>query len=324
MVGVTAKKAERLMNLTICLLVTRNFIPKDRIRQAVGGYRDLTDDAFDRMFDRDKDELRVLGVPIELGSVVKAFEDEVGYRIRRDRFELPEISLEADEAAVVGLAARVWQHASLASATSQGLRKLRAGGVEVDESALTILEPQLATDEPAFDPVFDAVTQQRPIEFPYRGSGAADASVRHLEPWGIVSWHGHWYVVGHDRDRDAARMFRVSRISGTVSTIGESGSYATPADLDLRALASTLGPPHPHSSATVRVRRGAGDALRRRAVRSRSIDEQWTEIEIPYGSGSSMADELVSLGPDVIAVAPAEVRDAVIRRLSAVAGKATA
>ncbi|MEP6666451.1 MAG: WYL domain-containing protein, partial [Nocardioidaceae bacterium] len=123
----TARKSERLMNLTICLLVARNFIPKHRIRLAVEGYHDLGDDAFDRMFDRDKEELRVLGVPIEVGSVEKGFEDEVGYRVSRARFELPEISLEADEAAVVGLAARVWQHASLASATTQGLRKLRAG-----------------------------------------------------------------------------------------------------------------------------------------------------------------------------------------------------
>ena len=206
----TAKKSERLMNLTICLLVTRHFISKDRIRSAVEGYRDLTDDAFDRMFDRDKEELRILGIPIEVGAIEKGFEDEVGYRIRRDRFELPEISLEADEAAVVGLAARVWQHASLATATTQGLRKLRAGGVDVDESALSIIEPQLATDEPAFDPVFEAVTTRRPIEFPHQRPGRGEVAMRHLEPWGIVSWHGHWYVVGHDRDRDAERMFRLS------------------------------------------------------------------------------------------------------------------
>ena len=60
----------------------------------------------------------------------------------------------------MGLAARVWQHASLATATTQGLRKLRAGGVAVDESALTIIEPALATDEPAFDALFEAVTQR--------------------------------------------------------------------------------------------------------------------------------------------------------------------
>ncbi|MGI8578226.1 MAG: helix-turn-helix transcriptional regulator [Nocardioidaceae bacterium] len=309
------------MNLTICLLVARTFIPKDRIRVAVDGYRDLTDDAFDRMFDRDKEELRDLGVPIDVGPVEKAFEDEVGYRIRRDRFELPEISLTADEAAVVGLAARVWQHASLASDTSQGLRKLRAGGVDVDESALAILEPQLATDEPAFDAVFNAVVTQTPISFPYRASGTMTSAERHLDPWGIVSWHGHWYVVGRDRDKDAPRMFRVSRISGDVVIVGASGNYALPADLDLRALASSLGPAHPHSFATVRVRAGAGDALRSRASRTRTVDEEWTELEIPYASGSSLADELVSLGPDVTADGPPEVREAVIRRLTALAGR---
>jgi proteasome accessory factor B len=321
---VTAKKSERLMNLTICLLVARNFISKDRIRQAVGGYHDLGDDAFDRMFDRDKEELRILGVPIEVGAVVKGFEDEVGYRIRRDRFELPEISLEADEAAIVGLAARVWQHARLASATTQGLRKLRAGGIDVDESALAILEPQLATDEPAFDAVFDAVTQRLPIQFMHRSGSRREPTVRHLEPWGIVSWHGHWYVVGHDRDREAVRMFRVSRITGDVRGIDPPGSYSPPADLDLRALAESLAPPHPHNTARVRVRAGAGDSLRRRAVRASPVDDEWTALEVPYSSGSNLADEMLSYGADVIVDEPEEVRSDVVRRLRRLAGEAVA
>jgi proteasome accessory factor B len=318
----TAKKSERLMNLTICLLVTRHFISKDRIRSAVEGYHDLSDDAFDRMFDRDKEELRILGIPIEVGAIEKGFEDEVGYRIRRDRFELPEISLEADEAAVVGLAARVWQHASLATATTQGLRKLRAGGVDVDESALSIIEPQLATDEPAFDPVFEAVTTRRPIEFPHQRPGRGEAVTRHLEPWGIVSWHGHWYVVGHDRDRDAERMFRLSRIVGDVTFIGPPDSYAPPPDLQLRRLAESLAPPRPRESATVRVRAGTAAPLRRRASRSRPVDDGWTELELAYASGQTLADELLSYGPDVVVVAPPEVRDSVVRQLSALAGVA--
>lgn len=309
------------MNLTICLLVSRAFIPKDRIRQAVEAYHDLGDDAFDRMFDRDKEELRILGVPIEVGRIDRAFDDEVGYRIRRDQFELPEISVEADEAAMLGLAARVWQHARLASATTQGLRKLRAGGVVVDESALAILEPQLATDEPAFDGVFDAVTQRTPIAFEHQPSGGREPSTRHLEPWGIVSWHGHWYVVGHDRDRDAERMFRVSRIVGPVTPIGPPNSYQPPADLDLRALTESLAPPHPHHSATLLVRTGAGDSLRRRAAHSSPRDDDWTELELPYASGSSLADELLSYGPDVIVCEPAEVRDSVVRRLQVLAGE---
>ncbi len=316
----TKRKSERLMNLTICLLVARHYITKDRIRQAVEAYHDMGDDAFDRMFDRDKEELRVLGVPIELGPVQKGFEDEVGYRVSRTQFELPEVSLEADEAAVVGLAARVWQHASLASATTQGLRKLRAGGVDVDEGALSILEPQLATDEAAFDSVFAAVTERRPLEFEYRTPTSSSSITRHLEPWGIVSWHGHWYVVGHDVDRDAPRMFRVSRIQGEAQPTGPPGSFEPPADLDLRAQAEALAPPRPHSTATVRLRRGAGDALRRRSRSVRQLEDGWTEIEVPYGSGSSLADELASMGPDVVALAPAEIRDAVVRRLEAISG----
>jgi proteasome accessory factor B len=318
----TAKKSERLMNLTICLLVARHFIGKDRIRSAVDGYRDLSDDAFDRMFDRDKEELRILGIPIEVGSIEKAFEDEVGYRIRRDRFELPEISLEADEAAVVGLAARVWQHASLATATTRGVRKLRAGGVDVDESALSIIEPQLATDEPAFDPVFEAVTARRPIAFPHQRSGHGEVVTRHLEPWGIVSWHGHWYVVGHDRDREAERMFRLSRIVGEVTFIGPPHSYSPPPDLQLRRLAESLAPPRPHESATVRARPNTAAPLRRRATRSRPADDGWTELELAYSSAETLADELLSFGPDVVVVGPSEVRDTVVRRLTALATQA--
>jgi len=112
-------------------------------------------------------------------------------------------------------------------------------------------------------------------------------------------------------------MFRVSRIEGAVEADGERDSFQAPDDLDLRRLASSLAPPHPHSSARVLVRQGAGDSLRRRAATSKPADEGWTEIELPYGSGSSLAEELSSYGPDVIVVEPAQVRDAVVRRLTA-------
>ncbi len=314
----TARKSERLMNLTICLLVARHYVPKQRIRQAVEGYHELSDDAFDRMFDRDKEELRALGVPIEVGTITKAFEDEPGYRIRRDSFELPEIELEPDEAAVVGLAARVWQDARLASATTQGLRKLRAGGVDVDEAALSLLEPHLATSEPAFEPLFDAVTSRQSAEFDYRRPGDPTSNRRRLEPWGIVSWHGHWYTVGMDLDRQAPRMFRLSRIEGAVA-LGDPGMFEPPDALNLRALASSLGPPDGENVAALRVRAGAGDPLRRRAKSTAAIDDEWTELELAYGDASALADELVSFGPDVVVSGPAELRAAVVSRLSRVA-----
>jgi proteasome accessory factor B len=112
-------------------------------------------------------------------------------------------------------------------------------------------------------------------------------------------------------------MFRLSRIEGQVS-IGEPDSYEVPDDLDLRGLASSLAPPEPHKAATVRVRVGAGDPLRRRATSSAAVDDNWTELQLPYGDESSLADELTSFGPDVVVGAPRELRDAVVSRLRAV------
>ncbi|MGN6130887.1 MAG: helix-turn-helix transcriptional regulator, partial [Nocardioidaceae bacterium] len=110
----TARKSERLLNLLITLLVARTYVSKERLRGVVEQYRDLGTEAFEKMFERDKEELRSLGIPVEVGYVDRAFEDEPGYRIERAAFELPEIDLAPEEAAVLGLAARVWQHAGLA------------------------------------------------------------------------------------------------------------------------------------------------------------------------------------------------------------------
>jgi proteasome accessory factor B len=146
-----------------------------------------------------------------------------------------------------------------------------------------------------------------------------ETTTRRFEPWGIGSWHGHWYVVGHDRDKDAARMFRVSRIVGTVERLGDPGDYEPPADLDVRRLVSSLAPARPNNQAVVRVRAGKGGSLRRRATSAEPMDDVWTRIEVPYASGSSLAEELVSYGPDVVVVAPDDVRKSVVRRLTALA-----
>ncbi len=160
-----ARKSERLLNLLITLLVSRTYVTKERIRTVVEQYREAGDEAFEKMFERDKDELRSLGIPIEVGHLDRAFEDEPGYRVERAAFELPEIDLEPDEAAVLGLAARVWQHAGLAATTSQALVKLKAAGYEVDREALDVLQPRVAVDDPAFDTVLSFTISRTPTPF---------------------------------------------------------------------------------------------------------------------------------------------------------------
>ena len=146
------RKTERILNLTICLLVSGRYLPKSRIREAVEGYHNLSDAAFERTFERDKDELRSLGVPIEVGSFDPLFDDEPGYRILSSEFALPAIDLDAEEAAVVGVAARVWRHASMAESTRSAIAKLRAAGVEPDASQLASLQPSVQASEPRRQP----------------------------------------------------------------------------------------------------------------------------------------------------------------------------
>ena len=327
----SARKSERLMNLLITLLVSRGYVTKQRLREVIPDYKEApSEDAFERMFDRDKDDLRALGVPIEVGGWDPLFEDDQGYRIVRSAFELPEISFEADEAAVIGLASRVWQQAGLASATSDALMKLRAAGVEVDREALNVAQPRLAPDEPSFEAFWEGVSTRRRVRFGYRPSTAAEPSQRHLEPWGIVSYRSRWYVVGHDLDRQDTRMFRLSRVVGTVSLLGEEGAFTVPEGTDIRQLASRLAPDTTERTAIVRVRPGKALGLRHRAgavhpgaVHPGSADaDDWDRLEVGFGRLESLVDELLSYGPDVVAEEPQELRTAVVERLRAVAGAA--
>ena len=219
----SVRKSERLMNLLIMLLVQRHYVPKGRIREMI--YPGSSDEAFEKMFERDKDELRSLGVPVEIGQIDSYFEDEPGYRIRPDDLALPEIDLTPDEASVIGLATRVWQHAKLAEATTDAVRKLTALGVPVDTAALDIVEPRLAAEEPAFDVFWEAVQERRPVAFDYRTAAGTETTTRHLQPWGVTRYAGRWYVVGLDTDRGEERVFRLSRVQGEARPDGPPAAY---------------------------------------------------------------------------------------------------
>jgi proteasome accessory factor B len=314
----TARKSERLLNLLITLLVSRTYVTKERLRAVVEPYREAGDEAFEKMFERDKDELRSLGIPIEVGYVDRAFEDEPGYRIERSAFELPDIDLTPEEAAVIGLAARVWQHAGLAAATADALVKLKAAGVSVDREALNVVQPQLTAEEPAFEPLWDATRTRTPVRFDYRRSSRAEVSTRHLQPWGVVSFRGRWYVVGHDTDRGEPRVFRLSRVRGDVTPDGPPGSFEVPPGTDLRAVTASLAPAPADRTAEVLVRPGAAHGLRRHAQRSTTRDdvpEGWERLTASYGAGEAFADEILGYGADVVVLTPAEVRESVVRRL---------
>ena len=312
-----AKKTERLLNLVICLLATRRFLTVQQIREAVPGYDADNEEAFRRMFERDKEELRELGVPLETGSN-STWDDEVGYRIARRDYQLPEITLEPDEAAALGLAARLWQSAPLAGATGSALLKLRAAGVETPSGA-GALDPRIGATEPAFEACLAGVRDGRVLRFAYRTAGRPGDEQREVEPWGVVSWRGRWYLVGHDRVREATRIFRLSRIVGSVSLTGSPGSVVRPEGLDLRAMVRRLAEDTGSTTATVRIRTGTCWELRREATAVRPDAEGWEVVEIGYGDARRFADRVTGYGADAVVLAPPEAREAVVRRLTALA-----
>lgn len=312
-------KTERLLNLTMSLLSSRIPLPKHRIRNLVEAYQVIeSDEAFDRMFERDKEDLRAMGIPL-VTEDIGVFEDEQGYRIDRRDYDLPAVELSADEMAVVGLASRVWAHATMAGTAATAWRKVAAGD-EVQEDPFVGVEPQLGGAEPAFEPLKDAVLTSATVRFDYARPGQGGGRPRHVEPWYLTAWHGRWYVVGHDLDREAPRVFRLSRISSAVTLTGEPATQEVPEDLDAVSMiaATDETEPEPHS-AVLRVRVGAGHQLRRRATSVSSVDAQWDRVGIDHGRLAGVAAEIASHGPDVVVEEPAELRDAVIERLHAVA-----
>jgi proteasome accessory factor B len=340
------QRTERLLNLVIALVATRRWLTKEQIRSAVPQYAECeTTEAFDRMFERDKEDLRELGVPLVTGTYDAVFDDEPGYRIDRAAYALPEIEFTAQELAVLGLASRVWQQASLAGPAARALTKLRALGVDVDTESLVGVEPRVRANEPAFDPLYAATRDRSPVRFRYRKPDG-ETTERHLQPWAMTSRGGHWYVVGLDTDRGAPRAFRLSRILGAVRR-GRPGSFEIPPDVDARRMVDSRQPTDVRI-AVLRVRPGRGTALRLRADHEAGADGSlrldtpdgpavgggvggapdgddaghraddagaWDVVRLPVGDLWMLAEQVASHGPDVVALEPADLREAVIRLL---------
>ncbi|MER0244763.1 WYL domain-containing protein [Streptomyces sp. HSW2009] len=328
-------KAERLMNLALCLLETRRPLTKRELRSSIEAYLEAdatgSEEALNRMFERDKDDLRELGLVIE---TVDGIDGELGYLARRDSNRLPPITLDPEEAAALGLAAKVWQQARLAGAASGALQKLRAAGMPLadepyENQPQSALEPHIPAHEAAFEPLMLACRDRRPVVFDYRKSTAARPERRTVEPWILECWRGHWYLAGWDRDRAAERVFRLSRITGRVRSRAGAFTAKVPDHVTVRETVESWAGETATGTARIRLRAGHGYPLRAKAISVRpAVDppagqseaaaaDGWDELEIPYGHG--LDAWLVEFGPDVVVLEPAELRADVVERLRAVA-----
>jgi proteasome accessory factor B len=184
------------------------------------------------------------------------------------------------------------------------------------------VQPRVRATEPALTPLISAVQAGQVVAFSHRKHPAAQPTVRTIEPWGVVSWRGRWYVVGHDRDRDATRCFRVSRIAGPVRTISTTGTVRRPAGVDLlKIVVVSAEPPSAVHTARLWLADGRGYSLRRhaRVLGSMTVEGVAGDIITVELPGSDVAVRWIAgLGPDALVLEPAELADAVRARLLAV------
>lgn len=325
-------KVERLVNLVIALLSTRGYITAEKIRSSVAGYSEsASGEAFSRMFERDKNELRDLGIPLEVGRV-SAWDPTEGYRINRDAYALAPVDLTPDEAAAVAVATQLWESPELITATQGALLKLRAAGVDVDPDAPVAIAspvgvPGLRGSEDILGILLSAIDSRQAVQFRHRPSRAEPYATRTVEPWGVVTEKGRWYLVGHDRDRDATRTFRLSRIGPDVTPVGPAGAVTVPDGIDLRRIVAQtvtdVSATPAGGLARVWVATGRATALRRagRPAGERRVGERdGTVIELDIRSTDQLARDIAGYGPDALVLEPQSLRDDVLARLRGHAG----
>lgn len=301
-----SRKSERLVNLTIALLATRRYLTKSEIFRTVAGYEGEPD-ARDRMFERDKDDLRSLGIELELGTYDPVFEDEAGYRIKPERYSIQLSNLTSLEMLLLSKAADVWRDASLSSASSTGLRKLKALGLDSDADEIPDLTARFSEIPEQLLDVIDALSLRREITFDYIGSELI-AKPRKVWPYHLSYSHNHWYLLAFDVDQQDIRRFRLDRIASVVTTSSASNYF--PADNE--GVQSVLAQVSQEALvAKVSVRVGRGTRLRREAIII-SSDGDWDLLNIPYFDEDELLFNILWLGEDARIESPLEIKDALI------------
>lgn len=343
-----------MLNLVIALVNTDVAMTRTQVRAAVAGYGDASsDEAFFRMFERDKDTLRSLGIPVSTVGL-GGHTDEVGYRIDPEAYALGQIDLTPAELGVLSLAAQFWADKALRTDMARALVKLRAAGAPLDAGVggssagdvLAGLAPRVRAVGEAYGPLLEGVSQRRAASFRYRAASDGQVRPRRVWPWRIAARGGGWYLLCHDLERDAPRVFRLSRIEGRVRLSGPAGAFEVPPGLDTDRMLGRSGREVPMRTALLAIRPERAAELRTRgkqvdeplrpvdlssrggaadddgagAAGAFSRDDPRDLVEVPFRSIYGMGAHLAGYGAAVLVLEPPELRQEVLRRLRLAAG----
>jgi len=237
-------KFERLMNLVAFLLASPEPVPFAVIRKLVVGYSDLArEDAVEKRFDRDKKELREIGIPVEYVQSDEQGRD--GYYIPREQYFHTELDLDEDEAAVLVMLANSARggNDAISSNLRSALLKMAIDSPLQEEVANAIAQRRVHSftrgkrDRAVLDNLdrlVGAVAGRRVVKFRYRKGDSKKVTERLVHPYGLGYREGEWYLVGEDQEKRALRQFKVVRIQGAVQAKkGRGPAFRMPPGFDI-------------------------------------------------------------------------------------------
>lgn len=310
------RRIERLINLIAALLEAEQPMTAEDIRNRIAGYDSDNQTAFRRAFERDKADLKAMGIPVEAHQLDVFGDSAPGYIIPKARYYLPELELEPDEVAALRIAAGAVLGVEEEAGT--GIMKLSMAAPDEATSAARISwNADVAASQPLLGPLYSAVCERVPVTFDYQPAGEDAPGPRRVEPYALVHRRGHWYLVGGDERSGETRTFKVARITGEI-TRGE-GSYNIPDDFDAR---SHLAAPASLGEDDDLVGRVRFDASLRwwpeqnlAGAKLHDGPEGSVEVEMPVASVDALVAFAVWWGSQVEILAPPEARAQIADRL---------
>lgn len=305
-----SRKSERLVNLTIALLATKRYLTKSEIFRSIEGYEG-TQESVERMFERDKDDLRSLGIDIEVGGLDPLFNDEAGYRIKPENYSLNLGPVTGEDIALLSLAAQAWKGQVLNEVAHSVLLKLQSMGIDSDIDSVPQLAPRMAWASDELATVLEAITTRNRIAFTYLSPDLAHES-REIAPYAVASSAGHWYFGGLDIAKNSLRTFRLDRVFGEIQNIGKADNFEIPPNFDLFATMHETSQSH---VAVLDIRKGKAFTLRKMSTDSTDKGE-WDRIRLTYSDPNSFLDSILWYLDDVIVIEPPDLQKQVVDALT--------
>ena len=303
----SSEKTERLINLTLGLLASKRYLTKNEIFRTISGYSG-TPESMERMFERDKDELRSAGIVIEVGGLDPLFEDEQGYLIRSSQIQIQPNDFSKQDLILMVLAANFWLESNFDDSAKNALLKISS-----IDSAITakvgsnngLMSMQGSNhDFEQIRTLIDAISNNRYIKFRYKSIDREVAPIR------LENIQGFWYLSGVDDG--SLKKFKVIRFESAITINDKKAAF------DKEFLTKNLKVQQNQEMQNQRlqayIRIGKCNNLRKEGIISPKNGE-WDKIELPFSDQEQMIRDLLWNGDDVQVIAPNQLKDELLLRL---------